>query len=85
MMETENDGVSEADLELYEESINMQLMAVLKEHAYPVKRVMVKAGEDGKIVNVSVVFDSSVVQLESLETYIKNLFGEEVRIRYENE
>ena len=63
----------------------MQLMAVLKEYAYPVKRVMVKAGEDGKIVSVSVVFDSSVVQLESLETYIKNLFGEEVRIRYENE
>lgn len=85
MMETENDGVSETDLELYEESINMQLMAVLKEYAYPVKRVMVKAGEDGKIVSVSVVFDSSVVQLESLETYIKNLFGEEVRIRYENE
>ncbi len=85
MMETENDGVSEADLELYEESINMQLMAVLKEYAYPVKRVMVKAGEDGKIVSVFVVFDSSVVQLESLETYIKNLFGEEVRIRYENE
>lgn len=85
MLETENDEVSEADLELYEESISMQLMAVLKEHAYPVKRVMVKAGDDGKIISVSIVFDSSAAQLESLETYIKNLFGEEVRIRYENE
>ncbi|MDE6761238.1 MAG: stage III sporulation protein AF [Lachnospiraceae bacterium] len=85
MMETENNEISGADLELYEESVSMQLMAVLKEHAYPVKNVMVKAGEDGNIISVSVMFDSSVEELESLETYLKNLFGEEVRIRYENE
>lgn len=85
MMETENDGVSKADLELYEESVSMQLAAVLKDHAYPVKKVMAKVGDDGKIISVSVVFDSSVIQLESLETYLKSLFGEEVRIRYENE
>lgn len=85
MMETDSEGISDANMELYEESVSMQLMAVLKEHAYPVKNIVVEAEPDGSITEAAIVFDAPVEHLESLETYLKNLFGEEVKIRYENE
>jgi len=85
MLETENDRISDANLELYEESVSMQLMAALQENSYPVKKITVNADPCGGIEGVTISFDSSVDHLENLELYLKNLFGEDVRIRYENE
>ena len=37
MLETENNQISDSNLQFYEESVETQLMAVLKEYGYPVE------------------------------------------------
>ncbi|MGN0154891.1 MAG: stage III sporulation protein AF [Lachnospiraceae bacterium] len=85
IMETEEDKITEANLDLYEESVSMQLMAALQEAGYPIKQIRVAAKEDGTVDKIELSFSGTVNQLEKIEIYLKNLFGEEVRICYENE
>lgn len=85
MMETESGKITDANLALYEESVSVQLITVLQEGGYTVKKISVKADEDGSVERITLVFYDGVGNLEGLELYLKNLFGEDVRICYENE
>lgn len=82
MLETEEDGVSDSNRELYEESLNIQLMANFQESNYPVKEVRTTVDETGQVQEVAILFDGEARGLEKLELYLKNLFGEEVVITY---
>ncbi len=82
MLETEEDGVSDSNRELYEESLNIQLMANFQESNYPVKEVRTTVDEIGQVQEVAILFDGEARGLEKLELYLKNLFGEEVVITY---
>lgn len=82
MLETGEGRITDSDLELYEESIDIQIMANLKEAGYPVKRIESRAETNGDIDEVIIVFDGETGALEALENYLKNLFGEEVVISY---
>lgn len=78
-------GGSYENIEFYEETINYQLEAALQEKGYPVKKVMVRADENGEIERVNMLFTSKIIGAEKLELYLKNMFGEGVRINYELE
>lgn len=82
MMEAGSDRVTNSDLELYEESVNIQLMANLIEGGYPVKKIEVAADTGGNIEEVTILFEGEVEHLNLLERYLKELFGEEVVISY---
>lgn len=82
MLETENDRVSDSNLELYEESLNIQLMANFQENNYPVKEVNTRVDETGQVQEVTILFEGEVKGLENMELYLKNLFGEEVIVCY---
>ncbi|MCM1157038.1 MAG: stage III sporulation protein AF [Bacteroidales bacterium] len=83
MLETRQEEMSEENILLYEESVNAQLKTVLQEGGYPVENVSVRAEEDGRITEICLVFNKEVDELERLEHNLINLFGEDVRIRYE--
>lgn len=83
MLETGSDRITDSDLELYEESLNIQLMANLTEGGYPVKKIATKADTAGHIGRVTIQFHGEVESLDVLERYLKDLFGEEVVISYE--
>lgn len=85
MIETESDEISDTNLALYEESVNVQLQASLRESGYPVNQISVKAEHTGDVERVTLIFDSEMENIENLELYLKNLFGEDVRICYEYE
>lgn len=82
MLEVGSDRVTDSDLELYEESVNIQLMANLLEGGYPVKKIETTAEAGGGIEEVTILFDGEVERLTVLERYLKGLFGEEVVITY---
>lgn len=83
MLETEDERISKENLEFYEESVRIQLTAALQEAGYPVKEIRLRADNAGSIEKVTLVFTSQITEVEKLERYLKNLFGEEVRIGYE--
>lgn len=85
MLEEGQEQMSDSNLELYEESLNIQLMANLQEAGYPVKKIEARVNREGQAEEVKIVFEGEVNSLENIEFYLKNLFGEEVIIRYENQ
>lgn len=85
MLEDGQGQLSDSNLELYEESLNIQLMANLQDAGYPVKKMETRVNQEGQVEEVKIVFEGEVNSLEKIELYLKNLFGEEVRIRYENQ
>lgn len=82
MLETGEGQITDSELELYEESIAIQLTANLKEAGYPIKRVLARAEENGEIQEITLSFDGEPGALESLEKYLRELFGKEVVISY---
>lgn len=82
MLEAGSERVTDSDLELYEESVNIQLMSNLIEGGYPVKKIETTAKADGGIEEVAILFEGEVERLTVLEGYLKGLFGEEVVISY---
>lgn len=84
MLEATQDKMSEQHIDMYEESVNIQLMAVLSENGYAVDSVEVAVDKEGKVVEVHVFFIYEVTGLEQLEGYLKELFGQEVDIYYES-
>lgn len=84
MLEMEEDKISDSNLEFYEESVKTQLMAVFQENGYPVAEILVKADQEGKIVSVKLIVEEDIGSIEPVERYLKNLFGEDVKICYES-
>ena len=84
MHENTQDEMTQEHIALYEESVNIQLMAALKENGYDVKEVFVDADEMGNVSEVHISFNGAVTGLENIELYLINLFGQEVDIYYEN-
>ena len=83
MLATENNQISDSNLQFYEESVETQLMAVLKEYGYPVESVSISSDQEGKILKVRLIVGGEIREIESLERYLKKLFGEDVKICYE--
>ncbi len=77
--------ISKENLEFYEESLRIQLKASLQERGYQVKDIHLQVDENGNMESVAFVFCSEIPEVVQLECYIKNLFGEDVRISYEME
>lgn len=76
----------EADtISIYEDAVEMQLLANLQNGGYAVKDVKCEASEDGNVERVSLLVEEGISGMEKLELYLKNMFGEEVRIQYEME
>lgn len=82
MLETGSGRITDSDLELYEESLNIQLKANLTEGGYPVKKIETQANVTGSIEEVTILFEGEVDHLDVLEGYLKDLFGEGVVISY---
>lgn len=82
-LEGMEDDITKSNIALYEESVAMQLEAILYEHGYAVKQVEVEAEPDGGVVSVEITFDGEVSGLSDLEDYLHRVFGEEVRVAYE--
>ena len=68
---------------LYEESIRIQLEALLVRAGYPVRRLKVYVDDNNEVSRITISFSKEVVELEKLENYLKSIFGQEVMIVYE--
>lgn len=84
-METDEGKIEEEDLEYYEEITAYQLMISLQEMGYTVNKAEVTAGEDGVIEKIKLNVEDEIRQLEKVEIYLKNMYGEDVKISYEME
>ena len=76
-------GLSESEIGLYGESVGMQLKETLRGVGYNIKDLQVDVDEKGSVYRIAVSFESESVEVDILEQYIKNVFGEEVLIEYE--
>lgn len=83
MLEGTQEEMSDHHIDMYEESVALQLMATLNESGYAVQRIQVDVLEDGNVREVCISFEDEVENLEQVETYMRNLFGEEVIVSYE--
>ena len=84
MVENGDERISEKNLKLYEESVASQILALLQEQGYGIEGVSVNADEEGDVCEVVLQPGKELNALEQLEYYLKNLFGEELIICYEN-
>lgn len=83
MLEETEDGISEEHMELYLESVKLQVLATLNENGYGVENVYMVADTEGSIEEVHISFIAEVAGIERIEEYLKSLFGQEVKIYYE--
>lgn len=84
IIDTDNNEISDSNLELYEESVKTQLKAVLEENGYAFEEVSVDADKEGNVVKVELSVGENVGNIEPVEKYLKSLFGEDVKICYES-
>lgn len=84
-VETDENGMSKENLEYYEETCGYQLTVSLQGYGYSIERAYVNANEEGEIEKVKLIVGGELRESEKLELYLKNLFGEDVKIRYEVE
>lgn len=80
---SEPDLVSEQSLQLYGESIAMQVKAALTESGYAIEEIYVDVNEDGSVSRVTLILGDATADISVLEQYLCELFGEEVVIQYE--
>lgn len=83
MIENNGSNLTGDNILIYEDSVESQLTAIFLERGYPVKDICVDSDSEGKIIEVSIAFSDAVAGLDEIEQYIKRLFGEEVRVKYE--
>lgn len=84
MLEKTQEGISKEQVEMYEESVSIQLLAVFRDNGYPIDEVQVRADLSGNVAEVHMKLSGAISQLESIEAYLRNVFGSEVKIYYEN-
>lgn len=80
---SEPDLVSEQSLQLYGQSIAMQVKAALTESDYPIEEIDVEVNEDGSVSRVTLILGDATGNISVLEQYLREIFGEEVVIQYE--
>lgn len=83
MLEESQSDVTKEHMDLYIESIELQLMAELNENGYKVDEVKAMSDAEGNVKEVHIIFTAEVAGLEYIEAYLKDLFGQEVLIYYE--
>lgn len=84
MLSEGQEEITESNRKLYEEAMNIQVYANLQDGGYPVKKVETMVNEQGQVEEIIISFKGEVSNLEKVELYLKNAFGQEVVIRYEN-
>lgn len=75
--------LSKNSISLYEDSLALQLKAVLKDSGYEIQDIHVFVNSDASVEKVVIDFSEHAVGLEYLETYLYQTLGEEVKIIYE--
>lgn len=80
---SEPDLVSEQSMQLYGQSIAMQVKAALTESGYPIEEIDVDVNEDGSVSRVTLILGEATGDISVLEQYLREIFGEEVVIQYE--
>ena len=84
MLEVQEEEMTESEQELYEESIILQLKAVLQEKGYPIEEIEVSLDDKGKIEKITFMITEQITGLNELEYYLKEMFGEEIIVCYES-
>ena len=84
MMENPTDKISDGDRKLYEEALSLQLETILKESDGSINRVVILTDESGKVREVALCVEGTIRNIDEIEGYLRNIFGEEVIISYEN-
>jgi len=81
---SENGGeLSDKEIDLYRDTIELQLDKVLEQAGYKMRYVKPEVDEKGNVYRITISFEGAVDSIETFENYIKNVFGEEVDIVYE--
>ncbi len=84
MMENPTDKISDGDRKLYEEALSLQLETILKESDGSINRVAILTDESGNVREVILCVEGTIRNIDEIEGYLRNIFGEEVIISYEN-
>ncbi len=71
-------------ISLYEDAVALQLKALLIDSGYAILDIQVTVRDDTTVEKVWICFSGQATQLEYLETYMHQTFGEEVKIVYED-
>lgn len=78
------DNLSGNNLQMYQQAVEMQIKTTLQECGYSVLSVRVIADNNGNVSVVSLSFSDEEKQLDILEQYLHEMFGQEVSVEYEN-
>lgn len=71
------------DMELYQKTLQLQLKAVLMDAGYNLKDIEINIDDSGNVYEVHIRFDEPADDVQGIEQYMKETFGEEVVVCYE--
>ena len=81
---SENGGyLSENEINLYGDSLRLQLKNTLLDAGYPVSDIRVTVNDAGSVTCIGIHFEGEVPSVAYIDEYLKNVFGNEVEIIYE--
>ncbi len=83
LLEGTETEISDRNIEMYTESVGLQLKAALRENGYSMQDVYVELNEEGMVFAVHLVLENSATGLDRVDDYLRSLFGQEVEIYYE--
>lgn len=83
MLEGTEVQFTEKNIEMYAETVRLQLKAALRENGYSVQDVYVELNEEGIVFAVHLILGESASGLDIVDDYLRGLFGQEVEIYYE--
>ena len=78
-----SERISDQSIQLYGESIAIQIEAALEEAGYSIDALFVEVLEDGSVSRIHITFGDSVGNVDLVEQYLHEIFGQEVVIQYE--
>lgn len=80
---SKSEQISDQSIQLYGESIAMQIKAVLEDGGYSIDALSVEVLEDGSVSRVHITFGDTMGDIGMVEQYLHEIFGQEVVIQYE--
>ncbi len=80
---SKSEQISDQSIQLYGESIAMQIKTVLENGGYSIDALSVEVLEDGSVSRVHITFGDTTGDISIVEQYLHEIFGQEVVIQYE--
>ena len=83
IMASENgETLTDEEKEMYGRSLSEELKEMINKAGYPISDIEVSVDEKGHVSGVLVFFSGEISNVDAIEEYLKNVFGDDIIISY---